>query len=55
MRGSKDISVRSSTVSSARRTRISGAGGFAASDPVHEKGKFDANVLAMHWVWLFHN
>ena len=25
-------------------TRISGAGGFAASDPVHEKGKFDSNV-----------
>jgi len=44
MRGRKVVSGRSSTVSSAQRTRISGAGGFAASDPVHEKGKFDPNV-----------
>jgi len=41
MRGRKVVSGMSSTVSSARRTRISGAGGFAASDTVHEKGKFD--------------
>jgi len=44
MRGCKVVSGRSSTVSSARRTRISRAGGFAASDPVHEKGKSDPNV-----------